>query len=62
MTSSKIIIYVALIVFLVTIGPFLTIWGLNTLFPVLAIPYSFDTWAAVIIVQLAIRSNISTSK
>jgi len=62
MTSSKIIMWVALIALLVIIGPFVTIWGLNTLFPVLAIPYTFETWLAIIVVQVAIRSNISKSK
>lgn len=37
---------VILIVFLVVIGPVLAIWSLNTLFPVLAIPYNIYTWAA----------------
>jgi hypothetical protein len=54
--------WVALIALLVIIGPFVTIWGLNTLFPVLAIPYTFETWLAIIVVQVAIRSNISKSK
>jgi hypothetical protein len=39
-----------ILVFLI-IGPFLTIWALNTLFPALAIPYSLDTWAAVILIK-----------
>lgn len=37
---------IILIVFLVVIGPVLAIWSLNTLFPVLAIPYNIYTWAA----------------
>jgi hypothetical protein len=44
---------------LVVIGPFLTIWALNTLFPVLAIPYGFWTWAAVVILGAMLRFNIS---
>ena len=59
---SKPILLALLIIALVIFGPFCTIWGLNTLFPVLNIAYTFDTWLAVILVQLAIRSNISTSK
>jgi hypothetical protein len=35
---------------------------LNTLFPALAIPYTFDTWAAVILLSAAIRSNVSLKK
>jgi len=34
---------------LIVLGPLLTIWSLNTLFPVLAIPYTLDTWAAVVL-------------
>jgi len=30
----------------VILGPILTIWSLDTLFPALAIPYTFDTWLA----------------
>ena len=39
--------FALLIVVLVVIGPLATIWALNTLFPILAIPYNFYTWAAV---------------
>lgn len=62
MTSFKIIFLIALVVLAVLFGPLLTIWALNTLFPLLAIPYTFDTWAAVILLQAIFRSNISTSK
>ena len=40
---------IVIIVALVVIGPFLTIWAVNTLFPVLAIPYTMETWAAMIL-------------
>ena len=33
-------------------GPVLVVWSLNILFPVLAIPYSFETWAAIVILFL----------
>ena len=36
-----------LLVAVVILVPFLVLWGLNTLFPALAIPYTFDTWLAV---------------
>jgi hypothetical protein len=39
--------FVALILLLV-LAPFLTIWSLNALFPVLAIPYNFFTWVAAL--------------
>lgn len=46
---SKLIAFVVLIVLLIAFGPILTIWALNTLFPALAIPYTFETWAAVVL-------------
>ena len=42
------LIFVFAIVLLL-VGPLLTIWSLNTLFPALVIPYSLETWAAVVI-------------
>lgn len=58
----KIVLLIALIVFLVVIGPFLTIWALNTLFPVLAIGYTFDTWLAAIILAGVFRSSVTMKK
>jgi len=48
MTSAliKLIFGITLVVIAVAIGPLLGIWSLNTLFPVLAIPYTIETWAA----------------
>ena len=40
-------IWLALLVAVIIVGPLLSIWALNTLFPVLAIPYTIETWAAV---------------
>lgn len=37
---------ILLVIALVVLGPLLTLWGLNTLFPVLAIPYTIKTWLA----------------
>lgn len=33
--------------------PLLTIWALNTLFPVLAIKYGFFQWLAVVVLNIA---------
>ena len=48
MTSAfiKLILGITLFVIAIVIGPLLGIWSLNTLFPVLAIPYTWETWAA----------------
>lgn len=51
-TKTAGIIFMAfLIVFLVVLGPLAMLWALNTLFPVLAIPYNFYTWGAVILLN-----------
>lgn len=42
---------------LVIAGPFINIWALNTLFPALAIPYTFWTWLATIIVVGNIKAK-----
>jgi hypothetical protein len=48
MTSAliKLILGISLIVIAVVFGPIVGIWSLNTLFPVLTIPYTWQTWLA----------------
>lgn len=46
---------VLLIILCVVFGPLIVIWSLNTLFPVLAIPYNIWTWLAVIGINVSIR-------
>mgnify|MGYP006295468461 CR=1 FL=1 len=58
---DKLIFVIVVAVVIVAIGPLLTIWSLNTLFPVLAIPYSFDTWCAVVLLGLFIRAKVDRS-
>ena len=59
---GKLIVAIAFIVFLVVIGPLLTIWALNTLFPQLAIPYDIYTWLAVVILGGLLKSRVSVDK
>lgn len=58
----KIVLAIGLIIALVAIGPLLTIWALNTLFPVLAIGYSLETWAAVVLLGMFMRTNVKLKK
>jgi len=44
--AVKLIVGVFLIVVAIVFGPIIGIWSLNTLFPVLHIPYALDTWCA----------------
>jgi len=48
-----------LITVLIIFGPFFTIWALNTLFPVLAIDYTLETWFAVILLGFFIKGNVT---
>ena len=54
--------FAVLIVALVLLGPLLTIWALNTLFPVLAIEFTFWTWCAVVIIGTFFRANVSVKR
>ena len=47
MSASNAFTIIGVIVLLVLLAPFATIWSLNTLFPVLNIPYTLETWVAV---------------
>lgn len=63
-TTSDIISLVFIILFAIVIGvlgPVAILWALNTLFPVLAIPYNIYSWLAVVVLNLA-RSSISFKK
>lgn len=53
---------ILLVVLWVIVGPLLVIWALNTLFVSLAIPYTFGTWLAVVILGIAVRSKVSVKK
>lgn len=59
-TMFKMILAIAFVIFLVAIGPILTIWALNTLFPTLAIPYDIYTWLAVVILGGLLKTRVST--
>ena len=45
----KLILGISLLVIVIVVGPLLGIWSLNTLFPVLTIPYTWETWAAFLL-------------
>jgi hypothetical protein len=46
----KLIVGLTLVALVIVFGPLLGIWSLNTLFPVLAIPYTWETWAAYFLI------------
>lgn len=53
---------VVAIAVVLALGPLLTLWALNTLFPALNIPYDFSTWAAVAILGAAFKTNVKVNK
>lgn len=53
---------VAIVIAVAILFPILVIWALNTLFPVLAIPYTLETWSAVVLLQIFIKSKIEVTK
>ena len=58
---SKILLLL-LVVALVIAGPLLWIWALNTLFPVLAIPYTIGTWFAALLIGGVVGNRTYNSK
>ncbi len=54
----KILILVLVVILVLAAAPLLIIWSLNTLFPVLSIAYSLDTWAAAVILGGLVTSRI----
>jgi hypothetical protein len=59
----KAFIWLGLVIALVILGPFASVWALNvfgdTLWPGKQIPYTFDTWCAAIILAGIFKSTIS---
>lgn len=54
----KAILVIGLVIALVILGPLATIWSLNTLFPVVNIPYTFDTWLAAVLLAGVFKTTI----
>lgn len=46
MNAGSLVLILLFAVLMVIVGPIATIWSLNTLFPVLNIPLTLDTWMA----------------
>jgi hypothetical protein len=43
----------------VVLVPWAVIWALNTLFPALAIEFTFWTWLSVLVIGMFIRSDVT---
>jgi hypothetical protein len=53
---------VMLIIALIIFEPLVIIWALNTLFPSLAIPYTFWTWLASLVLGFLVGPRIQYNK
>lgn len=56
-STSTAVLAILFIVAVIIVMPFATIWSLNTLFPVLAIPYTWETWLATNLLQAAVAGG-----
>jgi hypothetical protein len=61
MENVKTLILILFVAVFVVIGPILVIWSMNTLFPVLLIPYTLETWIATFILSGAFGSLVKSS-
>jgi len=59
--GTKLFLSVLLIVVIVIVGPLLTIWAINTLFPVVAIPYTLSTWFAALCLGGGLKLGTSSN-
>jgi hypothetical protein len=53
---------VIIIIALAVLLPILYIWALNTLFPLLAIPYSLETWSAAVLLHIFFSKTVELKK
>ena len=61
-TTIKVALGIFLIILLAALGPWLVVWSLNTLFPALAIEFTFWTWCAVVILGVFFRANVTVKR
>jgi hypothetical protein len=64
-TTKDILTIVSVMVFTILVivfAPLATIWSLNTLFPVLAIPFGFYQWLAVAVLNLTLFAKVQFKK
>ena len=59
---TKLILWLIILAVAVAIGPLVTLWTLNTLFPALAIPYTWETFLAALFLGGLITTNVTNKK
>ena len=56
------VFYILGLAVIIAFAPLASIWAFNTLFPVLAIPYTFETWLATCLLGMFVRGVKTESK
>jgi TRAP-type C4-dicarboxylate transport system permease small subunit len=62
MSNASIVMILLFALLMVVVGPIATIWSLNTLFPVLNIPLTFETWMAAFLLFAGVSGLRFTKK
>jgi hypothetical protein len=62
MIELGLVMFILLAIISTIFIPFAFIWAVNTLFPALAIDYSFINWVAVCVIHMFFQHKISFKK
>jgi hypothetical protein len=54
-SGTQLLAVILLVLIVIALGPFMIIWSINTLFPVVNIPYTLETWGASAILFSVVR-------
>jgi len=55
--------FVVVVIIGVLLGPWAVVWAWNELFgPIYTVPYTFQTWLAVLVLGVFIRSDVKVTK
>jgi len=60
--TFTVLLIIALVIVLLVAGPLIVIWSANILFPALAIPYTWETWLATILLGAFFRANVTVNR
>ena len=59
--NLKFVLIILFAILLIVFSPILVIWSLNTLFPLLSIPYTLETWIAAFVLSGAFGSFVKSA-
>jgi hypothetical protein len=62
MFKMALVPFVIFVILTIVFAPFGYIWALNTLFPTLNVPYTFDTWLAMVVAHSFFHVTVKSNK